>query len=56
MAKYKYVGGGYYAGLPTTDMTEDEWKSYPEELTKAALKSGLYVIDQPKPKKEVTNA
>jgi len=54
---YIYIGNGdHLIGLPTKDMTDDEWKSYPEELTKAALKLGLYEIDKPKPKKEVKDA
>jgi hypothetical protein len=56
MAKYIYKGGGYFAGLPTRDMTEEEWKSYPEKLTNAALKQGLYKLSKPKPTKEVKDA
>ena len=33
-------------GLPTRDMTEKEWNSYPKELTQAALAQGLYVEKQ----------
>lgn len=52
--KYKFVSGkGYLIGLPARDMTEDEWESYPKELTKPALKLGLYEINQPKTKHEV---
>lgn len=57
MAKYIYQQGkGHMIGLPARDMTEEEWNSYPDELTKPALKLGLYILDQPKTKKEVTNA
>jgi hypothetical protein len=56
MAKYIYKGGGYMIGLPARDMTEDEWKSYPQELTKPALKLGLYELSKPKPTKEVKDA
>jgi hypothetical protein len=43
MAKYIFqLGKGYLVGLPSRDMTEDEWKSYPKDITKAALKLGLY--------------
>jgi len=44
---------GYLIGLPARDMSEAEWKSYPEELTKAALKMGMYQLDK---KNEVKNA
>lgn len=57
MAKYIYQQGkGHMIGLPARDMTEEEWNSYPDELTKPALKLGLYILDKPKTKKEVTNA
>jgi hypothetical protein len=56
MDKYIYKGGGYFAGLPARDMAEDEWKSYPEELTKPALKQGLYELSKSKPTKEVKDA
>ena len=57
MDNYIYIGNGdHLIGLPTKDMTDDEWKSYPEELTKAALKLGLYEIDKPKITKEVKDA
>jgi len=44
---------GYLIGLPARDMSEAEWKSYPEPLTKAALKLGMYQLDK---KNEVKNA
>lgn len=57
MAKYKYQGGGYFAGLPTADIAEEDWKLYPKEITKAALEQGLYKLDKPKiVKSEVKNA
>lgn len=53
----KYIGNGdHLIDLPARDMTEEEWSEYPQELTKAALRLGLYEIDKPKPKKEVNNA
>ena len=39
---YVYQGNGYFVGLPARDMDADEWKQFPKELTKAALKAGLY--------------
>jgi hypothetical protein len=33
---------GYLIGLPARDLSEDEWKELPEELTKSALKLGIY--------------
>jgi hypothetical protein len=46
MDSYKYdKTKGYLIGLPARDMTVTEWKTYPEELTKAALKLGLYKLD-----------
>ena len=43
MDKYIYIEGqGYIIGLPSRDMTEQEWKKYPKELTDAALAIGLY--------------
>lgn len=51
---YIYVGSGdYIVGLPAANMTEEQWESYPKELTKPALKLGLYEINQPKTKHEV---
>jgi hypothetical protein len=44
MDKYIYMDRGYFYGLPARDMTEDEWLSYPKELTKPALAQKLYVI------------
>ena len=52
MDKYIYIkGNGYMIGLPAKDMTEDEWKTYPKDLTDAALAIGLYELE--KEKKEV---
>lgn len=61
MAKYMdefiYVGKGeHLIGLPATDMTDEEFTSYPKELQQAALKLGLYKIDKPKSTKEVKDA
>ena len=54
MDKYIYnPEKGYFIDLPARDMTADEWKEYPEELTKAALKVGVYKKQK---SKEVENA
>jgi hypothetical protein len=42
--RFIYTDRGYLIGLPARDMTEDEWLSYPSELTKPALTQKLYVI------------
>jgi hypothetical protein len=52
--KYVYQGSGYFVGLPARDMDADEWKQFPKELTKAALKAGIYKLE--KHKEEVENA
>jgi len=52
--KYVYQGSGYFVGLPARDMSVDEWKQFPKELTKAALKAGIYKLE--KHKEEVENA
>ena len=54
MDKYVYLGQGYFVGLPARDMSVDEWKQFPKELTKAALKAGIYKLE--KHKEEVENA
>ena len=51
---YIYQGSGYFVGLPARDMDADEWKQFPKELTKAALKAGMYKLE--KHKEEVKNA
>lgn len=54
-ALFVFMDKGYMIGLPARNMTEDEWLSYPSELTKPALKQGLYrVITQEQ--EEVNNA
>jgi hypothetical protein len=50
-----YMDRGYMIGLPARDMDEDEWVSYPRELTKAALVQKLYVVINPE-SKEVKDA
>ena len=43
-----YVGGGYFAGVPARDLTEEEADRYGREKL---LRSGLYVeAEQSKPK------
>ena len=52
---YIYQGSGYFVGLPARDLDADEWKQFPEELTKAALKAGIYKLEKEQ-EKEVKNA
>ena len=54
MDKYVYQGNGYFVGLPARDMDADEWKQFPKELTKAALKADIYKLE--KHKEEVKDA
>ena len=54
MDKYIYQGSGYFVGLPARDLDADEWKQFPKELTKAALKADIYKLE--KHKEEVENA
>lgn len=61
MAKYAYNcqdAGGYFIGLPARDMSEEEWKSLPPDLTKAALKAKMYIFvkDKNVEVQEVKNA
>ena len=45
----KYTGGGFFAGVPARDLTDDEIKKLP--ISKQdLLKSGLYVEIKPKTK------
>lgn len=53
MDKYVYLGQGYFVGLPARDMSVDEWKQFPKELTDAALKLKMYRLV--KEAKEVKN-
>ena len=53
MDKYVYSGQDYFVGLPARDIDADEWKQFPKELTKAALKAGIYKLEK---QKEVENA
>lgn len=54
--KFVYMGFGFFNGLPTKDMTEEEWLSYPPELTKPALTQGLYKVIKDDDEKEVKDA
>ena len=54
MDKYIYQGSGYFVGLPARDLSVDEWKQFPKELTRAALKAGIYKLE--KHKEEVKDA
>ena len=55
MDKYVYQGNGYFVGLPARDLSVDEWKQFPKELTKAALKAGMYKLEK-EYKEEVKDA
>ena len=46
MDKYVYSGQDYFVGLPARDIDADEWKQFPKELTKAALKAGMYKLEK----------
>ena len=46
MDKYVYQNWGYFVGLPARDIDADEWKQFPKELTKAALKAGMYKLEK----------
>lgn len=42
-----YTGGGaYMQGLPTKNMSAEEWERYDPELRQAALRLGLYQIER----------
>ncbi len=43
-AMFIFMDNGYLIGLPARDMTEDEWLSYPSELTEPALAQKLYKV------------
>jgi hypothetical protein len=43
---------GYLIGLPARDISADEWKTYPDELTKPALKMGMYKLQKKEVKDE----
>jgi len=47
---YKYIGGGYQfiSGVPTRDLTEEEYKALSEEQKTECLASGLYVPEKKK--------
>lgn len=52
-----YMGRGFFNGLPARNMTEEEWLSYPSELTKPAITQGIYrIIKTDDDTKEVKNA
>lgn len=49
MDKYIYnEKKGYFIGLPARDIDADEWNELPEELTKPALKLGIYILKKEK--------
>ena len=56
MDKYVYQNWGYFVGLPARDLSVDEWKQFPKELTKAALNAGMYKLERETTKKEVKDA
>ena len=45
---YIYQGSGYFVGLPARDLSVDEWKQFPKELTNAALGAKMYKLEKVK--------
>ena len=45
MKKYLYIGAGaFLPGVPTADLTEDEWLSLPNEMRELAVALDLYQV------------
>ncbi len=44
MSGLRYVGGGFFAGVPARDLTAEEADKFGRAML---LRSGLYVADQP---------
>lgn len=52
-----YNGGGYFAGIPARDLTQEEWDALTGEQQKMALDSGLYTPNgSAKEKKAIVTA
>jgi len=51
--KVKFIGGGYFIGLPARDLTEEEWAAIPKKEQRMILKSGIYGIEIEEKKAEV---
>jgi hypothetical protein len=51
--KVKFLGGGYFIGIPARDLTEDEWNAIPKKEQRMILKSGIYGIEIEEKKAEV---
>jgi hypothetical protein len=47
VVKYKGDGAHWFYGVPTRDMTDEEWAALLPEMQKAALASGLYEVEKP---------
>lgn len=49
--KVKYIGVGFINGVPTRDLTIDEWKALDNETRNLCLSSGNYKVDDKPVKK-----
>lgn len=45
----KYVGGGFYAGVPARDLSDEEVEALGKNKRDALLLSGLYIEEKTKP-------
>jgi len=52
MTKYIYSGRGIVQGVPARDLTQEEFDALPPTTQELALGSGVYKIENDKPKKE----
>ena len=46
-AGVRFVGGGYFPGIPARDLAADEWAALDPVQRTALVASGLYVVDEP---------
>ncbi len=51
MVKFKGDGRQFFYGIPTRDLTDEEWQALTADDRKAALASGLYEKVEEKPVK-----
>jgi hypothetical protein len=56
MVKYLGTGNEWIYGIPTRDLTDDEWKALPAALQYDGVASGLYEVKADKPPKEKVEA
>ncbi len=40
-------GSGYITGMPTRDMTQEEWETYPESWRTMGLNADIYRLVRP---------